>query len=278
MRTYALAGRASLAFGVSLSALAPACSSPPIESQRLPLEDDPSDREGSPGAGELGDPEQGVLGGDEDAGAVVLDGSAVPPSPTMTRFYGSLPATSPVSFGGAGGVCAYEITFRNVTVDVRQGASGQITTAVVKARMEEVDVPKGSCATPVIPPNAQTFTFVSAAKGSGDSVVVKLAGASTNAPRADLVMEVSPQAPAATAKLAWKRTDGAAQTSWTVPATIPLEPRLCTPSTTYCGGVDVPGTTGTLYLCTADGKGVTPTQVCLNGCEVVPGKEDRCKP
>lgn len=51
----------------------------------------------------------------------------------------------------------------------------------------------------------------------------------------------------------------------------------CFPDGYYCGGDKVPGSKNDLYRCDSAGTGATLAKACSAGCEVMTGRDDRCR-
>jgi hypothetical protein len=152
----------------------------------------------------------------DDAGS-----NEVPVKPT-TAYAGTLAATAPVSFGG-GSYCKYEITMKNVAVDLALLDSGQVDSGTVKNTAVEKAI---ACPYQPAPPNNQSFTFKSQTTNADGSRHLVFAGAAGNGYgtvlTADLAAAADAGADGYTATLTWKRTDQKAPLAWTVTAKIPL--------------------------------------------------------
>jgi hypothetical protein len=187
----------------------------------------PGDSNGGSGAddGTQGSPAPGDVVTD-DAGTSEA-GPQKPPPPIA--YAGALATTAKVPFGGPP-YCKYNVTLKNVTVDVQLLATGEIADATVTDLMVEEAV---SCPHPPANPNNQSFAFDSAQK-TADGVKVTFKGASTNSPKTSLVMTVT-TSPADggvdggsdgyPADLTWTRTDEPAPLAWKVNAKVSLYPK-----------------------------------------------------
>jgi hypothetical protein len=160
-------------------------------------------------------------GGAPDAEPAPSDGgtdgsSADPPK----RYGGALAATETFDFGGSG-FCKYQMTLKDVLVDVRVLPTGEVSAATVKDLAVEKAI---DCPHAPMPESKQSFTLKSSTiVPSG--VRVELNGASTNRPKTALVVDLTAKAGGYEAALTWHRTDQAPPLDWTVTATIQLAPK-----------------------------------------------------
>jgi hypothetical protein len=180
----------------------------------------PPPDEGSPSPGNVVTEDSGPS--DPDAGP------GKPPPPI--DFTGALAATAKVPFGGSP-YCNYDVTLKQVAVDVHLLASGDVADATVTDTMVE-DAP--GCQYPPQNPSNQSFAFASSEKIAG-GVKVTFTGAQDNKPATALVMTITTSPPDAgadaasadgyPATLTWNRTDQPAPLAWKVTAKITLRPK-----------------------------------------------------
>jgi hypothetical protein len=169
----------------------------------------------------------GGSGGSEPAAPAPQPTADAPPSdpppenPTVpvtkpgTPYAGTLATTASVKFGG-GTYCNYDITLKNVAVDMTVSEAGEIQSMTVKDLAVERAF---SCPYPPAPQNNQVFTFATATK-NGTTTHVELAGAKQNSPATSLVADVVANGAAYEASFTWKRTDQKAPLAWTVTAKV----------------------------------------------------------
>lgn len=204
---------------VALATLAAACSgSPPQDgAPDFEVSSNPSP---APTTSSSGDEQPPPPDSTADAGDGGTD--EVPVKPT-TAYAGTLAATAPVSFGG-GGFCNYQVTMKDVSVDLALLDSGSVDSATVKNTAVEKAI---SCPYAPAPPNNQSFTLQAQAKNTDGSRHLVFTGAKTNGYGTVLTADLAAAAGDAgagayTITLTWKRTDQKAPLAWTVTAKVPL--------------------------------------------------------
>jgi hypothetical protein len=146
-----------------------------------------------------------------------LDEVVVAP-PQSSTFSGELAATSTVPFGGSP-FCKYDITLRDVAIEIEIAPSGDVTRATVRNR--GVEQALESCPYAPMEPSAQEFTFASAVVTT-TGTRVQLTGATTNEPATALVLDLVQSGAGYEATATWKRTDIQAPLDWSVSATVSL--------------------------------------------------------
>ena len=162
-----------------------------------------------------------------DAGTtdLVLEASVADAAPGELAFHGTLAATATVSFGGNyadASYCKYTVTLKNVTIDLLvQG--DQLVASTVKDQMVEAIV--GTCSSPSIATNTQTFALATAATATGGGFHSTYLGASGNQPRESLVVDLTRNGTGYIASATWHRIDLFPPFDWTVTATIPIAPQ-----------------------------------------------------
>ena len=190
-------------FALGCGGDSPAPTPPPLNTGRAPAPPPPAQTESSNEAEESSEEE--------------LTGIVLPP-PEET-FAGTLGTTATVPFGGSG-FCKYDITLRDVAIEVAFAANGEVAGATV--RDLAVEKALDGCPYGAMAPSIQDFTLKSQAVTTTGSRV-ELAGAKTNRPETALVIDLVPSASGGyDATATWKRTDQKAPLAWSVTAKVKL--------------------------------------------------------
>lgn len=154
-----------------------------------------------------------------DAGSTEHDALVLTPTtPTSTTYTGSLAATSTVPFGGSG-YCNYEMTLRDVTMEIEVLANGDVGQAIV--RDLAVEKALTGCPYPPMDPSIQEFSVKSSAVTT-TGTRIEFVGAKDNHPETSLVVDLVQAGAGYEATPTWKRTDQGPPLSWTVSAKMNL--------------------------------------------------------
>lgn len=144
-----------------------------------------------------------------------LDGIVLPPAEEQrSTFAGTLATTATVPFGG-GGFCKYDITLRDVAIEIELSEAGEVTRATV--RDLAVERALDGCPHAPMDPSIQDFTLKSTAVTT-TGTRIELTGAKSNRPATSLVVDLAQAGAAYTATATWKRTDQTAPLAWSVTA------------------------------------------------------------
>ena len=153
--------------------------------------------------------------------AVASDATVAP-----VTYKGTLAQTTANMFGGGTGFCTYTITFKQLDLELAiLPSSKQVTTGRTQNLNVEAVVPT----TPVCPygpagPSISSYTFASATKTS-TGMTLTFQGATTNSPKASLVVILTPSGTGYTAAMTFHRTDLGPPLDWLVTATVTLAPQ-----------------------------------------------------
>lgn len=131
-------------------------------------------------------------------------------------FAGTLAAAPKAAFGGSG-YCNYEVTLEDVAVEIAVGDGGVVTSATVTDHVVEKAL---ECQYAPMKPADQSFSLAAA-----NGTRLSFAGAATNQPKTDLVVDLAATAGGYQASLTWTRTDQKAPLAWTVTADLALAPK-----------------------------------------------------
>jgi hypothetical protein len=139
-------------------------------------------------------------------------------SPSSSVFAGTLATTATVPFGG-GGFCKYDVTLKDVAIEVELLANGDVG----RATMRDLAVEKALDGCPYAPmdPSIQDFTLKSQAVTT-TGTRIELVGAKTNRPETALVIDLVESGAGYEATGTWKRTDQQGALGWSVTAKISL--------------------------------------------------------
>ncbi len=199
---------------VLCSALAGACAptiEPPAPFEVEDLDEQDSRSKKSKGRGEPG----------RESGRSDPDREPRPETPPAsnrpTTWTGALPATPVVTFGGSG-YCTYAVQFTDVEVSITRDANGVITSSTVEGTFKETTV--SECGQSVIPTHVHTYSFGGGQPSTGGGI--SLTPASTNEPRAKLILTPSSDGGNPRAQLEWKRIDIGAPLDWSLNAEVAL--------------------------------------------------------
>jgi hypothetical protein len=144
-----------------------------------------------------------------------LDPIVVTPAETSSVFAGTLATTATVPFGG-GGFCKYDITLKDVAIEIEILPNGDVGRATVRDLAVERSLE--GCPYGPMDPSIQDFTL----KTHGVTTTgtrIELEGSKTNRPATALVVDLVPTAAAGYAATAtWKRTDQQGALAWSVTA------------------------------------------------------------
>lgn len=152
------------------------------------------------------------------------DAAPVDAGPDSVRWTGSLATTKAVEFGGSP-YCKYEITLKQIEVDVTLTKTGEVVSAVVRNVATEASLPP--CTYQPQAPSAHQYSFGSSKTSANKGLELTMTAASANKPKASLVV-VGPLAGSsgvANVTLEWHRTDQPAPLDWRVTATVPVTRR-----------------------------------------------------
>ncbi|MBX3234431.1 MAG: hypothetical protein KIT84_09440 [Labilithrix sp.] len=148
------------------------------------------------------------------------------PGGMATTYAGTLDATPTVRFGGqgtGGNFCNYDVTLKNVAIEVTVLPSGQVIAATVRDTMIEASVPP--CTYSPAPPSDQTFSFTTMTETSAGESQLAFKGAAGNRPATSLVVDLKKVGGSYEASATWHRTDQPDPLDWTVKTKITLGPR-----------------------------------------------------
>lgn len=152
----------------------------------------------------------------KDAGATpVADAGS---SGTGGAFIGTLDATPATQFGGGTNHCTYDVTLKNVSIEVDMNANGQVIGGTVSDLMVETLV--GTCPYAPQANSQQSFSF-STANGTTLSWV----GGADNHPATDLKITPTKTGSSYAAAATWTRTDETDDLQWVVKTQITLGAR-----------------------------------------------------
>ena len=142
----------------------------------------------------------------------------IPLPPEDTAYAGTLTTTATVPFGGDG-FCKYDITLRDVAIEIAVSTKGEIT----RATMRDLAVEKAldGCPYSAMEPSIQDFTSKTMSVTT-TGTRVEFAGAKANRPQTALVVDLVPSANGYQATATWKRTDQTAPLAWSVTAKMAL--------------------------------------------------------
>jgi hypothetical protein len=143
-----------------------------------------------------------------------LDPVIVPPAETSTVFAGTLAATATVPFGGSG-FCKYDVTLKDVAIEIEILPNGDVGRATVRDLVVERAL--DGCPYGPMDPSVQDFTLKTHAVTT-TGTRVELAGSKTNRPETALVVDLVETAAGYDATATWKRTDQKAPLAWSVTA------------------------------------------------------------
>lgn len=146
-------------------------------------------------------------------------------NPTATIYLGKLDATPTVRFGGQGATgnyCNYDVTLKDVVIEIAALPDGSIISASTKDTMVEASVPP--CTFASAPPSAQSYAFTTATK-TADGLQLAFKGAAANFPATSLVVDLVKTGNSYEASAVWHRTDQGDPLDWTVKTKITLGPR-----------------------------------------------------
>lgn len=144
---------------------------------------------------------------------------------SATTYVGRLDATPTVRFGGkgtTGNYCNYDVTLKDVTIEVTALPSGAIIAASVKNTMVEASVPPCTFA-PAAP--AVNDYVLTTSKTTADGAQLAFKGAATNHPASSLIIDIVKNGSSYDASAVWHRTDQGDPLDWTVKTKITLGPR-----------------------------------------------------
>lgn len=153
-----------------------------------------------------------------------LDPVVVNPSPnetpavTSTVIAGTLATTATVPFGGSG-YCKYDLTLKDIAIEIELAPNGVVSRATVRDRAIERAL--DGCPYAPMDPSAQEFALKSQATTT-TGTRIEFVGAKTNRPETALVVDLAAQGGGYRAIAVWKRTDQTAPLAWSVTAKIDL--------------------------------------------------------
>jgi hypothetical protein len=131
---------------------------------------------------------------------------------TDALWMGKIAKVSSGRFGGTN--CNYTATLSDITVKVTLDPMGKVKTAEVTGKMSESRT--SACSSKPLSSNLHTYTFAPVGEPSADAEI-KLAPASSNQPRAELVLTRSVVAgDTMKSTLWWHRIDATASMNWTM--------------------------------------------------------------
>jgi hypothetical protein len=140
---------------------------------------------------------------------------------TATTYVGTLDSTPTVRFGGSP-YCFYDVTLKQVEIEVAALPNGDVIGAQVTDTMVEASVPP--CTYSPSPPSAQSFSFTTS-KPTADGFELSFNGAAQNQPATKLVVGLKKVGSSYEAAANWHRTDQPAPLDWTATTKITLGPR-----------------------------------------------------
>jgi hypothetical protein len=133
-------------------------------------------------------------------------------------FIGTLSATPATQFGGVSPHCTYDVTLKNVSIEIDLNPNGQVIGGTVSDLMVETIV--GSCPYAPQANSQQAFAF-STANGTTLSWI----GGTDNHPQTDLKIELTKAGASYQAAATWTRTDLTDDFQWVVKTEITLGQR-----------------------------------------------------
>lgn len=171
-------------------------------------------------------------GDDDDTAPVATTPmTSEPPAPVVpidagnggsaTTYVGTLDTTTTVRFGGTP-YCSYDVTLKNVKIEVAALPDGSVIGASVRDTMVEASVPP--CTLSPAPPADCSFAFTKATT-TATGVQLAFKGASTNHPATELLIDLTKAGGSYEAAARWRRTDQVAPLVWVVSTKITLGPR-----------------------------------------------------
>lgn len=148
------------------------------------------------------------------------DPAPAPPSPPPpTKPYAGMTKAAPkASFGGSP-FCRYEMTIKDIAMDVGFLESGDLVAATVKDTAVEAAI---QCPHAPMAPSNQLFTFKKATKTENNGWKIEFTGDAKNRPATALVAVLAPRLDGYETTLTWKRTDQEGPLAWTVRGKLPL--------------------------------------------------------
>lgn len=133
-------------------------------------------------------------------------------------YAGSLSAAPKAPFGGSP-FCRYEMTIKDIAVEIGVLGSGDVVSGSVTDTAVESTI---QCPHQPMAPAAQVFAFKKATKTT-DGWRVEFAGDAKNRPKTSLVATLVSAGDGYDATFTWKRTDQKAPLLWTVKGKVPLK-------------------------------------------------------
>ncbi|MBX3234432.1 MAG: hypothetical protein KIT84_09435 [Labilithrix sp.] len=196
---------------VTLALLAPACGASDDEGVK-PLSTRNGTSSSSSSSGGSDDDDDSVLP-ELDAGSPDT-GSG--PSEQASNFRGILSATPTVPFGGVAPHCSYDVTMRNVEMELVITPSGSVISGSAKNDMVERLV--GTCMYAPLGSKPQTFAL---AQVNGPDLTFRGSGG----PRTELRATLTKTGASWEAAVTWERLDQTADLKWVVKSKLTLGPR-----------------------------------------------------
>lgn len=157
-----------------------------------------------------------------EGGATAPDAFVLTPTETSSTYEGTLATTATVPFGGSG-YCQYEMTLKDVAIQIEFLASGDVGQAIVRDLAVEKTV--ASCPYPPMDPAIQDFTVKSSAVTT-TGTRVEFTGAKSNRPDTSLVVDLVQVGAGYEATATWKRVDQQPPLAWTVTGKVTLTRKL----------------------------------------------------
>lgn len=155
---------------------------------------------------------------DDDANVLipveVVDAGAPPDaSEQASRYRGILAATPATRFGGV--VCTYDVTMKNIEIELAITPSGGVTSGSAKNDMVETIV--GTCANPPLGSLPQVFTLTTVN-------ATELTFRGRGGPETSLLVKLTKVGASWEADTTWERTDRTDDLKWFVKSKVTLGP------------------------------------------------------
>lgn len=162
--------------------------------------------------------------GDDDDTTVILppveatDAGEAPPTANdqAMPFRGILSATPATRFGGVAPHCTYNVTLRNIEMELAITPSGSVIGGTARNSMVESLV--GTCASPALGSVPQTFTLATVN-------ATELTFRGTGGPRTSLLVKLTKVGASWEAASTWERTDRTDDLKWVVKSKLTLGPK-----------------------------------------------------
>jgi hypothetical protein len=138
-------------------------------------------------------------------------------TPASVIYHGTLADSGKTPFGGSG-TCKYEITLKDIAIELDVLPSGDISTGSVTDTAVERVV---ECTLKAMGPQKQSFELTKKNQRS-DGWQLIFTGAASNQPKTALAVELVKKQGGYDATMTWTRTDLSGPLAWTVTANLPV--------------------------------------------------------